>query len=102
MQNTHIAHFTFLQVKCVEVLTFYYQSIAISISLVVPPWLNIFDYFYVNCNGLFCLTIHLLYQVAQATSNQMSKRDPLRPYMDVIDNMLAQMVFSLCLFANIL
>ncbi|XP_022739439.1 LMBR1 domain-containing protein 2 homolog A-like isoform X3 [Durio zibethinus] len=29
--------------------------------------------------------------VAQATSNQMSKRDPLRPYMDVIDNMLAQM-----------
>ncbi|KAL4353518.1 hypothetical protein GQ457_06G043660 [Hibiscus cannabinus] len=30
--------------------------------------------------------------VAQATSNQMSKRDPLRPYMDVIDNMLAQMV----------
>ncbi|KAE8722363.1 LMBR1-like membrane protein isoform 2 [Hibiscus syriacus] len=30
--------------------------------------------------------------VAQATSNQMSKRDPLRPYMDVIDNMLAQML----------
>ncbi|PON90888.1 LMBR1-like membrane protein [Trema orientale] len=29
--------------------------------------------------------------VAQATSTQMSKRDPLRPYMDVIDNMLAQM-----------
>uniref|UniRef100_A0A6N2KUI5 LMBR1-like membrane protein n=1 Tax=Salix viminalis TaxID=40686 RepID=A0A6N2KUI5_SALVM len=29
--------------------------------------------------------------VAQATSNQMSKRDPLRPYMDIIDNMLAQM-----------
>ncbi|XWS41614.1 hypothetical protein CRYUN_Cryun17cG0097400 [Craigia yunnanensis] len=29
--------------------------------------------------------------VAQATSNQMSKRDPLRPYMDVIDNMLSQM-----------
>ncbi|GMI77130.1 hypothetical protein like AT5G65290 [Hibiscus trionum] len=29
--------------------------------------------------------------VAQATSNQMSKRDTLRPYMDVIDNMLAQM-----------
>ncbi|KAE8725683.1 homeobox-leucine zipper protein ATHB-6-like [Hibiscus syriacus] len=29
--------------------------------------------------------------VAQATSKQMSKRDPLRPYMDVIDNMLAQM-----------
>ncbi|XP_057970572.1 uncharacterized protein LOC131159571 [Malania oleifera] len=29
--------------------------------------------------------------VAQATSNQMSKRDPLRPYMDVIDNMLIQM-----------
>lgn len=29
--------------------------------------------------------------VAQATSNQMSKRDPLRPYMQVIDNMLIQM-----------
>lgn len=29
--------------------------------------------------------------VAQATSNQMSKRDPLRPYMDVIDKMLAEM-----------
>uniref|UniRef100_A0A2C9UXL9 LMBR1-like membrane protein n=1 Tax=Manihot esculenta TaxID=3983 RepID=A0A2C9UXL9_MANES len=29
--------------------------------------------------------------VAQATSNQMSKRDPLRPYMNVIDNMLSQM-----------
>lgn len=33
-------------------------------------------------------------QVAQATSKQMSKRDPLRRYMDVIDNMLVQMVFS--------
>ncbi|KAG5548318.1 hypothetical protein RHGRI_013876 [Rhododendron griersonianum] len=30
-------------------------------------------------------------EVAQATSKQMSKRDPLRPYMDVIDNMLVQM-----------
>ncbi|PRQ48587.1 putative LMBR1-like membrane protein [Rosa chinensis] len=29
--------------------------------------------------------------VAQATSTQMSKRDPLRPYMDIIDNMLAQL-----------
>ncbi|GAU45308.1 hypothetical protein TSUD_300370 [Trifolium subterraneum] len=29
--------------------------------------------------------------VAQATSKQMSKRDPLRPYMNVIDDMLAQM-----------
>ncbi|KAM6563886.1 hypothetical protein CsatB_023884 [Cannabis sativa] len=29
--------------------------------------------------------------VAQATSTQMSKRDPLRPYMDVIDKMLSQM-----------
>ncbi|GKV23470.1 hypothetical protein SLEP1_g33186 [Rubroshorea leprosula] len=29
--------------------------------------------------------------VAQATSNQISKRDPFRPYMDVIDNMLTQM-----------
>lgn len=30
--------------------------------------------------------------IAQATSNQMSRRDPLRPYMDVIDDMLRQMV----------
>ncbi|KAI0495307.1 hypothetical protein KFK09_025457 [Dendrobium nobile] len=29
--------------------------------------------------------------IAQATSKQMSKRDPLRPYMDVVDNMLVQM-----------
>ncbi|KAG0480338.1 hypothetical protein HPP92_011196 [Vanilla planifolia] len=29
--------------------------------------------------------------VAQATSKQISKRDPLRPYMDVIDNMLVLM-----------
>ncbi|XP_028752340.1 LMBR1 domain-containing protein 2 homolog A [Neltuma alba] len=29
--------------------------------------------------------------IAQATSSQMSKRDPLRPYMDVIDNFLTQM-----------
>ncbi|QCD84673.1 LMBR1-like membrane protein [Vigna unguiculata] len=29
--------------------------------------------------------------IAQATSNQMSKRDPLRPYMNVIDDMLTQM-----------
>ncbi|KAL6605947.1 hypothetical protein ACP70R_041600 [Stipagrostis hirtigluma subsp. patula] len=34
------------------------------------------------CNAIF---------VVQATSNQMSKRDPLRHCMDVIDNMLAQM-----------
>eukprot|EP00249_Psilotum_nudum_P012524 c23832_g1_i1 orf=2-1678(-) len=30
--------------------------------------------------------------IAQATSNQMSRRDPLRPFMDVIDSMLLQMV----------
>uniref|UniRef100_A0A7N0VCL1 LMBR1-like membrane protein n=1 Tax=Kalanchoe fedtschenkoi TaxID=63787 RepID=A0A7N0VCL1_KALFE len=30
--------------------------------------------------------------VAQATSNQMSKRDPLRPYMNIIDQMLDQML----------
>ncbi|KAK0604998.1 hypothetical protein LWI29_021756 [Acer saccharum] len=30
--------------------------------------------------------------VAQATSNQMSKRDPLRPYMNVIDDMLNKML----------
>ncbi|KQK18964.1 hypothetical protein BRADI_1g45660v3 [Brachypodium distachyon] len=39
--------------------------------------------------------------VVQATSKQMSKRDPVRPYMDIIDNMLAQMLrddplFNLC------
>ncbi|KAF6170303.1 hypothetical protein GIB67_042993 [Kingdonia uniflora] len=33
-------------------------------------------------------------EVAQATSNQMSKRDPLRPYMDIIDNMLRQMLME--------
>lgn len=37
----------------------------------------------------------LFVQVAQATSKQMSKRDPLRPYMDVIDDMLAQMVLTI-------
>lgn len=30
--------------------------------------------------------------VAQSTSKQMSKRDPLRPYMNVIDKMLSQML----------
>ncbi|KAL8239539.1 hypothetical protein R6Q59_016106 [Mikania micrantha] len=30
--------------------------------------------------------------VAQATSKQMSKRDPLRPYMDIIDKMLINML----------
>lgn len=30
--------------------------------------------------------------IAQATSNQMSRRDRMRPYMDVIDDMLAEMV----------
>ncbi|KVI01831.1 LMBR1-like membrane protein [Cynara cardunculus var. scolymus] len=30
--------------------------------------------------------------VAQATSKQMSKRDPLRPYMNIIDKMLTNMV----------
>lgn len=30
--------------------------------------------------------------VAQATSKQMSKRDPLRPYMNIIDNLLNQML----------
>ncbi|KAI3755297.1 hypothetical protein L1987_55093 [Smallanthus sonchifolius] len=30
--------------------------------------------------------------VSQATSKQMSKRDPLRPYMDIIDNMLKNML----------
>ncbi|KAI3770156.1 hypothetical protein L6452_01279 [Arctium lappa] len=30
--------------------------------------------------------------VAQATSKQMSKRDPLRPYMNIIDKMLMQML----------
>lgn len=34
-------------------------------------------------------------QVAQATSNQMPKRDPLRHCMDIIDKMVQQMVCSL-------
>ncbi|CAN6164582.1 unnamed protein product [Urochloa humidicola] len=36
--------------------------------------------------------------VVQATSNQMSKRDPLRPCMDIIDNMLARMLQDDALF----
>ncbi|CAL5037549.1 unnamed protein product [Urochloa decumbens] len=36
--------------------------------------------------------------VVQATSNQMSKRDPLRPCMDIIDNMLAGMLQNDALF----
>ncbi|KAJ1258638.1 hypothetical protein BS78_10G090800 [Paspalum vaginatum] len=35
------------------------------------------------CNAIF---------VVQSTSNQMSKRDPLRPCMDIIDDMLARML----------
>ncbi|XP_062233315.1 uncharacterized protein LOC133930642 isoform X2 [Phragmites australis] len=35
------------------------------------------------CNAIF---------VVEATSNQMSKRDPLRPCMDIIDSMLARML----------
>ncbi|GLT53944.1 hypothetical protein SLA2020_271780 [Shorea laevis] len=30
--------------------------------------------------------------IAQATSKQMSKRDPLRPYMNIIDDMFLQML----------
>uniref|UniRef100_A0ACD5ZL52 Uncharacterized protein n=1 Tax=Avena sativa TaxID=4498 RepID=A0ACD5ZL52_AVESA len=41
-----------------------------------------------NAHQEYCNTI----AVVQATSNQMSKRDPVRPYMDIIDNMLAQML----------
>lgn len=47
---------------------------------------------------LFALSVtdnDLLHQVAQATSKQMSKRDPLRPYMDIIDKMLMNMVSNL-------
>lgn len=36
-----------------------------------------------------------LSKVVQATSNQMSKRDPLRPCMDIINNMLTRMVWIL-------
>ncbi|KAK3131966.1 hypothetical protein QOZ80_6AG0513960 [Eleusine coracana subsp. coracana] len=42
----------------------------------------------------YCNTIF----VVQATSSQMSKRDPLRPCMDTIDNMLAQMLLGDPLF----
>jgi hypothetical protein len=38
-------------------------------------------------------------QIAQATSKQMSKRDPLRPYMNIIDDMLFQMVVILVLYS---
>jgi hypothetical protein len=41
-----------------------------------------------NAHREYCNAI----TVVQATSNQMSKRDPVRPYMDIIDNMLAQML----------
>ncbi|XP_037462259.1 LMBR1 domain-containing protein 2 homolog A-like [Triticum dicoccoides] len=41
-----------------------------------------------NARQEYCNTI----TVVQATSKQMSKRDPLRPFMDIIDNMLAQML----------
>jgi hypothetical protein len=42
----------------------------------------------------YCSAIY----VVQATSNQMSKRDPLRPCMDIIDNMLARMLQDDALF----
>ncbi|CAM0913751.1 unnamed protein product [Alopecurus aequalis] len=42
----------------------------------------------VNAQEEYCNAI----AVVQATSKQMSKRDPVRPYMDIIDNMLAQML----------
>ncbi|KAM0918110.1 hypothetical protein ACQ4PT_008768 [Festuca glaucescens] len=42
----------------------------------------------VNAHEVYCNTI----AVVQATSKQMSKRDPVRPYMDIIDNMLSQML----------
>lgn len=40
------------------------------------------------------------YQITQATSKQMSKRDPLRPYMNIIDNMLHQMVRITTVYTN--
>ncbi|KAK8264122.1 hypothetical protein V6Z11_D12G086300 [Gossypium hirsutum] len=58
----------------------------LSLSKVVVPLIQGFE-----DAGDFSVTERLKTSVAQATSNQMSKRDPLRPYMDVIDNMLAQM-----------
>lgn len=45
-----------------------------------------------NMQFLHVSEVSVNFQVAQATSNQMSKRDILRPYMDIIDNMLSQMV----------
>ncbi|KAG8092713.1 hypothetical protein GUJ93_ZPchr0012g19661 [Zizania palustris] len=41
-----------------------------------------------NAHQEYCHAI----SVVQATSNQMSKRYPLRPFMDIIDSMLAQMM----------
>lgn len=46
----------------------------------------------ITCNFFNVFELMVNFQVAQATSNQMSKRDILRPYMDIIDNMLSQMV----------
>ncbi|KAG2605468.1 hypothetical protein PVAP13_4NG072300 [Panicum virgatum] len=42
----------------------------------------------------YCSAIY----VVQSTSNQMSKRDPLRPCMDIIDNMLTRMLQDDALF----
>ncbi|KAF1875856.1 hypothetical protein Lal_00006487 [Lupinus albus] len=39
----------------------------------------------------YLIPVHALVLVAQATSNLISKRDPLRPFMDVIDDMLTRM-----------
>jgi hypothetical protein len=44
-----------------------------------------------NAHQEYCHAI----AVVQATSKQMTKREPLRPFMDIIDDMLAQMVWML-------
>ena len=59
-------------------------------SIVVSIFYKFLSYnLHAYCVLLKCYSF---FQVAQATSNQMSKRDLLKPYMDIIDNMVAQMV----------
>lgn len=56
-----------------------------------PHCQNIISVSYHCAKGLFLS----LLKVVQATSKQMTKREPLRPFMDIIDDMLAQMVWML-------
>jgi len=50
--------------------------------------------------NLACLLRTLLWQIAQATSNQMARHDSLRPCMDVIDEIMTEMVCMLRSYNN--